>query len=664
VLVELVVTPFAIRRLGVPTANLIHPLLTGLSFVALALAPSLATAIAARVNREMLDNALAVPARTLVGNALPQRFRSRVRAFLEGIVVYSGMSLAGAVLLAAGKLPEDLVAWAGGGLALLYLAANLGVRRQYVASIVSELRAGRLDLRELQSEIGAHEMESLAALWTHLARDEEGEPNPALLELPPLLVGHGVLAPVREGVGHAHPQLRAACIRALAAVDGDPALWHRALADPDASVRRVAVRVLPEAAAQQAGIAAALRACLADPDAAVRAEAASRFGAEGEPVLVALLAADDADSVIAGLEALPPNLAAAAARHLDDADPRVRVAALHALSGCADPGVVDLVALETRLRDSDTRVRRAAVVALAPRSETEAIAALATALRDPSREVRNVAIDALTAHGNPGYLAARATLDAPEESAVGAAMRVLGGVATDASRARLRVEYGVRVLEAIAAFQCARLLGAAGAAAPRFAAVASGDALARALRLCWRALARLEDETVVRSAERALQQGSGRMRADALEVVSQLGDREASRKLVLLLEPIPIEEKLAALRGDVPPPQDPADAQQRARSLSSPWTRIPSEVPTAEEERLVERLLSLRQVSLFSRMSLERLHAIERITQESEYVRGEVIMREGDPGEPFSGAVLRPDGQLKLALDVPLLAARAWAMTR
>jgi two-component system chemotaxis sensor kinase CheA len=31
---------------------------------------------------------------------------------------------------------------------------------------------------------------------------------------------------------------------------------------------------------------------------------------------------------------------------------------------------------------------------------------------------------------------------------------------------------------------------------------------------------------------------------------------------------------------------------------------------------------------------------------------------------PFSGAVLRPDGQLKLALDVPLLAARAWAMAR
>jgi two-component system chemotaxis sensor kinase CheA len=31
---------------------------------------------------------------------------------------------------------------------------------------------------------------------------------------------------------------------------------------------------------------------------------------------------------------------------------------------------------------------------------------------------------------------------------------------------------------------------------------------------------------------------------------------------------------------------------------------------------------------------------------------------------PFAGAVLKPDGQLKLVLDVPLLAARAWALTR
>jgi HEAT repeat protein len=633
VLVELVVTPLAIRRLGVPTANLVHPLLTAASFASLALAPSLTTAIAARANRELLDNALAIPVRTLVGNALPQRFRSRVRAFLEGIVVYSGMSLAGAVLLAAGTLPADSLAWAGGALALLYLVANLGVRRQYVAAIVSELRAGRLDLRELQSEIGAHELESLAALWTHLARTEGGEPNAALLELPPLLVAHGLLEPVREGAGHAQPRLRAACIEALASADADPALWSRAIADPDVFVRRVAVRAVPDSVACEPAVAAALRANLDDADAAVRAETASRLGAEGEPVLASLLAAGDSASVIAALEALPPRFADAAAVRLDDADARVRAAALHALARRADSEAVDIGPLLPRLRDPDSLVRRAAVAALAPRPEREAHDALAAALRDPSRDVRNAAIDALAAHGDRGYVAAKPILDAPEESAVGAALRVLGAVGTEASRGRLRVEYGVRVLETIAAFQCARMLGAAGTAVPRFAVVASGDAFARALRLTWRALARLEDESVVRSAERALRQGSGRARADALEVVSQLGDREASRKLVLLLEPIPVDEKIAALRADMPPPSDPADAQQRARLLSSPWTRIPSEVPTEKEELLVERLLSLRQVSLFSRMSLERLHAIERITQESEYVRGEVIMREGEPGD-------------------------------
>jgi hypothetical protein len=43
-LVELFVTPIAIRRFGVPTANLIHPLLTALSFVGLAVSPGLVTA--------------------------------------------------------------------------------------------------------------------------------------------------------------------------------------------------------------------------------------------------------------------------------------------------------------------------------------------------------------------------------------------------------------------------------------------------------------------------------------------------------------------------------------------------------------------------------------------------------------------------------------------
>lgn len=47
----------------------------------------------------------------------------------------------------------------------------------------------------------------------------------------------------------------------------------------------------------------------------------------------------------------------------------------------------------------------------------------------------------------------------------------------------------------------------------------------------------------------------------------------------------------------------------------------------------MQRLLALRQVSLLSGLSLERLQAVERIVREAEYVRGEVIVREGEPGD-------------------------------
>ena len=77
--IELSVSRWLIPRLGVPTANLLHPLLSCLSFLGLALVPRLPVAVAARVNRETLENALANPLRNLSYNALPRRFRGRVR---------------------------------------------------------------------------------------------------------------------------------------------------------------------------------------------------------------------------------------------------------------------------------------------------------------------------------------------------------------------------------------------------------------------------------------------------------------------------------------------------------------------------------------------------------------------------------------------------------
>jgi HEAT repeat protein len=631
--VEVFVTPLAIRRLGVPTANLIQPLTTLASFAVLAFVPGLASAVAARANRELLDNALAIPVRTLAANALPERFRARVRAFLEGIVVYGGMSLAGGVLLLVQGLTTTALAATGAALALLHLLANLGVRRQYLASIVGELRAGRFDWHELVDEIGRHEAESLAALWSHLVETEGETPTSALLDLPPFLVARGLVAPVRDALPHSGPALRAACLQALAAHESDPALWLDALRDADASVRRVALRVLPAPTAKEPAVQEVLRALCDDADPQVRARAASRLGAEGEPLLAALLESGAPASGVAALEVLPPALTPLAVGAAGHADPAVRAAAFEALARAGAVRAIEPARLDAARADADAHVRRAVVRALATLRERGALERVAQSLRDPAREVRSEAVRVMGEAAELGGLVTRPLFDAPEEWAVAAALRAMAEVGTAAARDHLRAEYGRRVREAIEAFLCARVLSAPGAPVASFVAIASGDALARALRLAWRALARLEDERVVRSTERTLRHAVGRMRADALEVLSQLGDREASRRLVVLLEPLPVEEKITALRPFAVAPRDVATALARAAELTSPWLRRAARGATPEEESAMQRLLSLRQASLFSHMSLERLHAVERILRDAEYVSGEVIMRENEPGD-------------------------------
>jgi hypothetical protein len=116
---EVAVTPRLIRRVGVPGANLIHPGLMILSFGGLALRYGLPAGVAARAAKEMMDNAMALPIRSLVQNAMPARFRGRMRAFLEGIVVYAGMSVAGIVLLLVHepdppcRSPASCCSWCG-----------------------------------------------------------------------------------------------------------------------------------------------------------------------------------------------------------------------------------------------------------------------------------------------------------------------------------------------------------------------------------------------------------------------------------------------------------------------------------------------------------------------------------------------------------------------
>jgi CRP/FNR family transcriptional regulator len=62
----------------------------------------------------------------------------------------------------------------------------------------------------------------------------------------------------------------------------------------------------------------------------------------------------------------------------------------------------------------------------------------------------------------------------------------------------------------------------------------------------------------------------------------------------------------------------------------------------------MERLLALREVPLFSHLRLDQLESIQRAMRDEQYVQGEVVVREGEPG---SELFLLLEGEVEVWID-------------
>jgi HEAT repeat protein len=641
--VELWLTPWLIRRIGVPGANLLHPLIMLSAFAGLAARWGLGAGVAARAARELAENAIAMPVRSLVMNAVPLRFRGRMRALLEGIVYYAGMLLAGGLLLAFPS-PDPLWLCGAGALATLaYLLANLRTRRVYLDTLLAQLQAGRLDLADLGPGLGAWEASRLAALWEPLLRAGDARPSRSLLELAPHLAARGVLDPLVRAASHPQPEVRRASVAALASTGRATGPLALSLDDADAGVRLAALRGLAHPEADPALLAARVRTLLGDPDPGVRAEAALRAGEEGRAVLEQMLRSPHEADAVAALAVATPALAGAVEARARAGPAPVRAAALDCLgriaaSGNARAGL-PTAELVSMLADEDATVRSAAVGLLSGRREPEVVDALARALDDASAAVRSAAIAELAARGADGIAAAEPRLRAEREHSVEASLRVLAGSHLRDSRAVLTYELRRLTLELWSLAISGQRLPDDPRPAARLLRIALEDGVARQRRLVFFLLALVERPAVVRKVQRGLADPSPRVRADALEVLSNLGDREAAQLLVLFHEDEPIEERAAALAGLVAVPVEPAEIVIAARRAPQRWIRsaartlAPEEGDEPPEEETMERLLALQQVELLEKLSLEQLEAIALRAQEAEYLPGEVIVREGEPGD-------------------------------
>lgn len=577
-------TPWLLQRAGVPLTTLLHPLLAVLAFLGLGLDYSLLAALFAWSVHRMFQNCLGSPARSLVYNAFPGRFRPRLRAFLEGVVSYAARALAGGLLLLVqGWLRPSQLVWPGLLLALGYLAGALSVRGAYLGALLEEINRGgvRSDLPLPPERLAIMGEAALEA-------GDLGSVAAQAHRLPPELL--------RRALAHPQPGVRAVAARALGT-----AVPATALEDPVPAVRLAA---LPGASEN------GRRLLLQDPDPDVRAAAAASLPEEGRPVLENLL--ESAPQV--ALSHLPSQWASLGLPFLGHPEPGLRGLALSKLG----PGL-SLGRLEGCLEDPSAEVRRTAARALGHRSDPLALQILARGLADEAREVRLEAARGLAQAGPSGARAAEAALRAPRLATVEAAVLASGEEA-------LRGE--LRGLLREARRELSLLHGAPAGDEPpaRLLRAALQDRVMRARRLALALLERLEGPEAVGGVRRRLRVGTPRERAEALDALSNLGDRESAAVLVELLDeqtaaagPVDLEE----LRAHHP------DRRVRlaAAGMLEGW---PADLSARQE-----RLLRLQQLPLLSGFGLEELEQMLSRGGRERFQAGQTLFQAGQPADRF-----------------------------
>jgi HEAT repeat protein len=578
---------------GVAMMVIVLPLLYAGAFGILLLGSGFVTLVALRFAIGAWLQGVASPGWETLVNVVPESRRDQTRAFLNGGPTQVGTAVAGVVaLVGQDVLTPRQLAVVGLVAAALTIVATFGIRRSYADALVEALRAGRPQVFDRGSL--------------------RGTPIPIAVDAEAARV-------LAESMRSQDPRVRRLVFQLFEDLppEARPLGSGEGLDDPDPIVRLAAVRALDVSAASSRE---ALLARADDPDAAVAAAAAARivgFVDDPRPAsrLRELLGADDAGTRRAALEQLslaPSERAAAFAAELV-ADPSGDVRAL-ALERLADAAPGDAVELALAgVEDPDPAVRMAAGRALGD-ADGRAVEHVLAALEDP-RTV-DAAIEAVR----------RLELD-------GEGDRVRDFVRSTATRAMRDRELAAAITsdgEEVALL--------------RDALLDRGRRDARSA--LWAATMIAPRRAVMVEAIENLDSTFGQL-ANALETLETAGD--------------PLVRPLLGLWEPAGPRMSGADEDWLARALADEDAFIGrcAELVRARREggsmsgstmtlSLIERVLFLRQVSLFADLPPVDLERVASVADELSYTDGELVAAEGELGQELHIVV---DGTLRVTQD-------------
>ena len=165
-LLQLVVTTRLYRRIGVPLASLVSPLLYLIGFAGLSLRLSLPTGVFAMAGTKLGDAAVYDPAQRIFYSLFPEGRRARVTAWLEGPVkrvggVVGNLAILGALALGGASVVGEAALPVAG----LWCAAGVLLWRRYPALLLeaSAQRSPDLDPRAEAALLDPATVRALAA---------------------------------------------------------------------------------------------------------------------------------------------------------------------------------------------------------------------------------------------------------------------------------------------------------------------------------------------------------------------------------------------------------------------------------------------------------------------------------------------------------------------
>lgn len=568
----------------------------------------------------LLIDYYAEPSFPLFFKMIPLAYRDGIRYFAQGLATSGGIFL-GALLQmlhSGGTVSLTVLSVIGAGFAFLMIVFAWFVRTLYTKELLASIKVLQTQTDEIVSSFfgGLRNLRAVEAVAS-LLNDANKLVRELALQMMAGAKQRTMLPRLLEQLKDPYPRIRIAALRAITLEGADIQELVQVAAcldDEDADVRVEGIKLLGRAKHLDHQAHYFIRMKLLDRHPAVQAEA-----------VISLYRLQSEMSYGACDEALDQML---------ETGGQSTIYACRAIGECKIDRYADqVIAL---LADSAASVRCAAVECLGKLQASAAVGKLLELFPNADKEMQRVTLEALTEMGETSIDTLRNALESKNAAVWRAAAHAYAPLASDHEVKHELVESGVAQIDRLAEHKrVVHTLITAGEHELAYIAHQRYEEIrSTVFDGCWSIMERLTDVQIVQTVRGALADPDQDTRENGLELLAEgLGDRKLATVMLAAIqawdewESFEVEHAAEAIRETAEGDGDDWLKQIAREALRRGEGRKPM---VETNQSLLETIVFLKQVSMFSELSLEELGLIAGIAEEAVFTEQSYIIRKGE----------------------------------